>query len=140
MMAFAPSGLSRRGARAVATAAAWCALGVAPPASSATPAEEAWPTRPLTMVVPFPPGGVVEDPATGAAAAALGGYLRALGAVPLPGDVAVFQGEELGRPSQLSVRIPAEAGSGVSVTGHAVELPRLALAGSGPGDRRPGWR
>ncbi|GAA1434540.1 PhzF family phenazine biosynthesis isomerase [Microlunatus lacustris] len=89
---------------------------------------------------PFPPGGVVEDPATGAAAAALGGYLRALGAVPLPGDVAVFQGEELGRPSQLSVRIPAEAGSGVSVTGHAVELPRLALAGSGPGDRRPGWR
>ena len=25
---------------------------------------------------PFPPGGVVEDPATGAAAAALGGYLR----------------------------------------------------------------
>ena len=31
---------------------------------------------------PFPPGGVVEDPATGAAAAALGGYLRALGFVP----------------------------------------------------------
>jgi predicted PhzF superfamily epimerase YddE/YHI9 len=26
---------------------------------------------------PFPPGGVVEDPATGAAAAALGGYLCA---------------------------------------------------------------
>jgi len=30
---------------------------------------------------PFPPGGVVEDPATGAAAAAFGGYLLALGAV-----------------------------------------------------------
>ena len=30
---------------------------------------------------PFPPGGVVEDPATGAAAAAFGGYLRDLGAV-----------------------------------------------------------
>ena len=30
---------------------------------------------------PFPPGGVVEDPATGAAAAAFGGYLRALGLV-----------------------------------------------------------
>ena len=28
---------------------------------------------------PFPPGGVVEDPATGAAAAAFGGYLRELG-------------------------------------------------------------
>ena len=27
---------------------------------------------------PFPPGGVIEDPATGAAAAAFGGYLRAL--------------------------------------------------------------
>jgi PhzF family phenazine biosynthesis protein len=81
---------------------------------------------------PFPPGGVVEDPATGAAAAALGGYLRALGAVPLPATISVFQGEELGRPSQLSVRIPEAAGSGVSVTGHAVELPRLALAGSGP--------
>src|SRR5664280_1464161 len=30
---------------------------------------------------PFPPGGVREDPATGSAAAALGGYLRALGLV-----------------------------------------------------------
>ncbi|SDT34032.1 phenazine biosynthesis protein PhzF family [Friedmanniella luteola] len=80
---------------------------------------------------PFPPGGVVEDPATGAAAAALGGYLRALGAVPLPSTIAVFQGEELGRPSQLSVHIPEAAGSGVDVTGHAVELPRLALAGTG---------
>ena len=30
---------------------------------------------------PFPVGGVVEDPATGAAAAALGGYLRAAGLV-----------------------------------------------------------
>ena len=30
---------------------------------------------------PFPPGGVVEDPATGAAAAAFGGYLRELGLV-----------------------------------------------------------
>ena len=80
---------------------------------------------------PFPPGGVVEDPATGAAAAALGGYLRALGAVPLPGSISVFQGEELGRPSQLSVRIPAAPGSGISVTGHAVELPPLAFAGSG---------
>jgi len=87
---------------------------------------------------PFPPGGVVEDPATGAAAAALGGYLRELGAVPLPGSVAVFQGEELGRPSQLSVRIPADVGSGVSVTGHAVELPRLVLAGSG--QRQPAGR
>ena len=34
---------------------------------------------------PFPPGGVVEDPATGAAAAAFGGYLRDLGLVDVPG-------------------------------------------------------
>jgi len=72
---------------------------------------------------PFPPGGVIEDPATGAAAAALGGYLRALSVVPLPATVSVFQGEELGRPSQLSVHIPARFRSGISVTGHAVALP-----------------
>ena len=65
---------------------------------------------------------MVEDPATGAAAAALGGYLRALSVLPLPATVSVFQGEELGRPSQLSVHIPARIRSGVSVTGHAVAL------------------
>ncbi len=36
---------------------------------------------------PFPVGGVVEDPATGAAAAALGGYLRDAGLVPAPAIV-----------------------------------------------------
>ena len=71
---------------------------------------------------PFPPGGVVEDPATGAAAAALGGYLRALSVLPLPATVSVFQGEEVGRPSQLTVRIPPRFGAGISVTGHAVEM------------------
>ena len=71
---------------------------------------------------PFPPGGVVEDPATGAAAAALGGYLRALAVLPLPATVSVFQGEEVGRPSQLTVHIPPRFGAGISVTGHAVEL------------------
>ena len=54
---------------------------------------------------PFPPGGVVEDPATGAAAAALGGYLRALGLVDLPATVEIRQGEDMGRPSRLEVRI-----------------------------------
>ena len=70
----------------------------------------------------FSPGGAGEDPATGAAAAALGGYLRALSVLPLPATVSVFQGEELGRPSQLSVHVPARFRSGVSVTGHAVAL------------------
>jgi PhzF family phenazine biosynthesis protein len=36
---------------------------------------------------PFPVGGVHEDPATGAAAAAFGGYLRALGLVATPARV-----------------------------------------------------
>ena len=35
---------------------------------------------------PFPVGGVVEDPATGAAAAAFGAYLRELKLVTPPGD------------------------------------------------------
>ncbi len=72
---------------------------------------------------PFPPGGVVEDPATGAAAAAFGGYLRELGLVP-PGDtVTVLQGADMGRPSRLTVGIPRDPGSGIRVTGSAVALP-----------------
>src|SRR5690606_24744223 len=40
---------------------------------------------------PFPLGGVVEDPATGAAAAALGGYLRAAHHVDVPCRVLIRQ-------------------------------------------------
>ncbi len=69
---------------------------------------------------PFPPGGVVEDPATGAAAAAFGGYLRELGLVPTPATVTVHQGWDMGRPSLLTVAIPARAG--IAVTGAAVAL------------------
>lgn len=71
---------------------------------------------------PFPPGGVVEDPATGAAAAALGGYLRELDLVPVPVTLALRQGDDLGRPSRLTVTVPAEPGSGISVTGTAVVM------------------
>lgn len=71
---------------------------------------------------PFPPGGVVEDPATGAAAAAFGGYLRELGLVDPPATVTVHQGVDMGRPGLLTVDIPAEPGSGISVTGAAVPL------------------
>ena len=70
---------------------------------------------------PFPPGGVVEDPATGAAAAAFGGYLRELHLVPVPATVTVHQGADLGRPGLLMVGIPAGAG-GISVSGTAVVL------------------
>ena len=69
---------------------------------------------------PFPPGGVVEDPATGAAAAALGGYLRALGLVPHSRRVTIRQGEDMGRPSLLLVDIPEQGG--IDVTGSATRL------------------
>jgi PhzF family phenazine biosynthesis protein len=48
---------------------------------------------------------VIEDPATGAAAAAFGGYLRALGLVDLPATIEIIQGEDMGRPSRLEVHI-----------------------------------
>lgn len=69
---------------------------------------------------PFPVGGVVEDPATGAAAAALGGYLRAAGLVAAPATIVIRQGEAMGRPSRLIVEIPAEGG--IVVTGTAVPI------------------
>ncbi|MFG3682948.1 PhzF family phenazine biosynthesis protein [Micromonospora chalcea] len=72
---------------------------------------------------PFPPGGVVEDAATGAAAAAFGGYLRELGLVRPPATVTVRQGEDMGRASLLTVGIPADPGAGISVTGTAVPIP-----------------
>src|SRR5207247_11293384 len=55
---------------------------------------------------PFPVGGVVEDPATGAAAAAFGAYLRELGLVTPPAAVTILQGEDLGRPRRLDGHIP----------------------------------
>ncbi len=69
---------------------------------------------------PFPVGGVVEDPATGAAAAALGGYLRDAGLISAPASILIRQGEAMGRPSRLFVDIPAEGG--IVVSGHAVEI------------------
>ncbi|MGW3096246.1 PhzF family phenazine biosynthesis protein [Streptomyces sp. NPDC001102] len=71
---------------------------------------------------PFPPGGVVEDPATGAAAAALGGYLRELGLVATPATVTVHQGVDMGRPSLITVTVPAEPGTGIGVAGAAVPI------------------
>ncbi|MEV7545204.1 PhzF family phenazine biosynthesis isomerase [Streptomyces sp. NPDC089915] len=71
---------------------------------------------------PFPPGGVVEDPATGAASAALGGYLRSLGLVEVPAVLTVHQGVDMGRPSLITVGVPAEPGAGIEVTGTAVPI------------------
>ena len=69
---------------------------------------------------PFPVGGVVEDPATGAAAAALGGYLREAGLIQTPATVLIRQGEAMGRPSRLTVEIPVTGG--IIVRGTAVPI------------------
>ena len=69
---------------------------------------------------PFPVGGVIEDPATGAAAAAFGGYLREAGLIDVPATILIRQGEAMGRPSRLTVQIPATGG--IVVTGTAVPI------------------
>lgn len=69
---------------------------------------------------PFPVGGIVEDPATGAAAAALGGYLREAELIETPAAITIFQGEEMGRPSVITVNIPREGG--IVVSGTAVRI------------------
>ena len=71
---------------------------------------------------PFPVGGVVEDPATGAAAAALGAYLRDLGVVVAPCRITIVQGEDMGRPSTMLVDLVAGQRS-VLVSGTAVPVP-----------------
>ena len=69
---------------------------------------------------PFPIGGIVEDPATGAAAAALGGYLRDAGIISTPASFLIRQGEAMGRPSRITVDVPQSGG--IKVTGSAVEI------------------
>ncbi|MEU3935103.1 PhzF family phenazine biosynthesis isomerase [Streptomyces sp. NPDC029044] len=71
---------------------------------------------------PFPPGGVTEDPATGAAAAAFGGYLRELELAPTPTTLTIHQGADMGRPSTITVTVPADPHSGIGVTGTAVRI------------------
>lgn len=68
----------------------------------------------------FPVGAITEDPATGAAAAAVGGYLRGLGHVATPSRVLIAQGRHVGRPSELMVDIPERGGIVVSGTAVAI--------------------
>ena len=70
---------------------------------------------------PFPPGGVTEDPATGAAAAAFGGYLRAVRGASAPRRFTILQGHQIGSPSRLIVDLPSDAAT-VSVTGAATQI------------------
>jgi PhzF family phenazine biosynthesis protein len=65
---------------------------------------------------------VIEDPATGAAAAAFGAYLRSRTSVETPATIDIEQGTDMGRPSHLQVHIPP-GGAGIQVTGTAVTLP-----------------
>ncbi|MBX8598497.1 PhzF family phenazine biosynthesis protein [Pseudomonas lijiangensis] len=70
---------------------------------------------------PFAFGGVYEDPATGAATAALGGYLRDIG-WPHGGVIDILQGEDMGSPSRLRAEIPEQPGSSIRVSGMARKL------------------
>ncbi|KPC28292.1 Phenazine biosynthesis family protein [Pseudomonas syringae pv. cilantro] len=70
---------------------------------------------------PFAFGGVYEDPATGAATAALGGYLRDIG-WPHGGLIDILQGEDIGSPSRLRAEIPEQPGSSIRVSGMARRL------------------
>ncbi|MGE7436826.1 MULTISPECIES: PhzF family phenazine biosynthesis protein [Kitasatospora] len=76
---------------------------------------------------PFPVGGVVEDPATGAAAAAFGAYLRELGELTPTAEsgaavLTLHQGVDLGRPGLLRVELrPGDLR--IRVSGAAVRIP-----------------
>ena len=66
----------------------------------------------------FASGGVLEDPATGAAAAAFAGYLRDK-AWPHRGKFTIRQGEDMGSPSRIEVALDTDVGSSVRVSGSA---------------------
>ncbi|MYY06550.1 MULTISPECIES: PhzF family phenazine biosynthesis isomerase [unclassified Streptomyces] len=86
-----------------------------------------WRASPTVFHVrdPFPVGGVVEDPATGAAAAAFGAYLRALSLVPETAELTLHQGEDMGRPGTLTVTLRA-GDARVRVSGTGTRLPEPA--------------
>jgi len=71
---------------------------------------------------PFASGGVYEDPATGAGAAALAGYLRDLGWTrnwPQGRAIDIVQGEDMGMRSRLRAEIGVERGGSIRVSGTA---------------------
>ena len=71
---------------------------------------------------PFAGSGVVEDPATGASAAAFGGYLRELGLIGETASLTIIQGVDMGRPSEINVSVVGgEPGVRVSGTAHRID-------------------
>ncbi|MFI8099689.1 PhzF family phenazine biosynthesis protein [Streptomyces sp. NPDC086023] len=71
---------------------------------------------------PFPVGGVVEDPATGAAAAAFGAYAREHGLVGEEAVLTLHQGADMGRPGELTVSLLA-GDPRVRVSGTGTRIP-----------------
>jgi len=66
----------------------------------------------------FAVGGVLEDPATGAAAAAFAGYLRDIG-WPHGGAINIIQGEDMGMRSLIRAEISEVPCSSIRVSGTA---------------------
>lgn len=75
-------------------------------------------TRAFDVRNAFASGGVLEDPATGAAAAALAGYLRDLG-WPHGGGFTLRQGQDMGAPSVIHATLTDQPGAPVRVSGSA---------------------
>lgn len=68
---------------------------------------------------------LVEDPGTGSACANLGGWFIAHGE-PLPLDVKVLQGDQVGRPCRLGLRV--DSARNIFVSGRVIALGRGEIA------------
>lgn len=71
--------------------------------------------RSFHVRMPFPSGGVFEDIATGAAAAAWSGWLR--DSERLTGEITIRQGEDMGEPSRITAVSTPETGAPIRVSG-----------------------
>lgn len=71
-----------------------------------------------------PPLSVMEDPATGSASGALGGYLARILKFPLDLTLLIEQGIEMGRPSLITVDVHCDRGmvQSVKVSGQVVRV------------------
>ena len=69
----------------------------------------------------FASGGVLEDPATGAAAAAFMGYLRDTDQTAAT-KIEIFQGQDMGQPSRIQVEATTTVSAPVTVSGAAHHL------------------
>ncbi|MCE9577526.1 MAG: PhzF family phenazine biosynthesis protein [Deltaproteobacteria bacterium] len=83
--------------------------------------EPAWTARYLYTQA----GGLVEDPATGSACANLGGWMIATGQ-SLPMQAWLRQGDAVGRPSRLGLRVDADGA--IQVSGEVIDLGGGTLA------------